>query len=134
MLIVIATGRCQAGFDPDVNHRPATGAAGLRRAIHTERQTREYARSMIRFLTDKNYRQALKLERKMMLMERAFEKGQYGILRRGIEHQEHVLRWFNLEGDWSEERLYEFLSSRGMIRSINDEDYVDRMWEAACGF
>jgi len=89
---------------------------------------------MIRFLTDKNYRQALKLERKMMLMERAFEKGQYGILRRGIEHQEHVLRWFNLEGDWSEERLYEFLSSRGMIRSINDEDYVDRMWEAACGF
>ena len=32
MLIVIATGRCQAGFDPDVNHRPATGAAGLRPA------------------------------------------------------------------------------------------------------
>ncbi|WP_293626397.1 hypothetical protein [Salinisphaera sp.] len=39
---------------------------------------------MIRFLTDKNYRKALKLERVMMVMEDAFEKGEYSTLRRGI--------------------------------------------------
>ncbi len=89
---------------------------------------------MIRFLTDKNYRKALKLERMMMVMEDAFEKGEYAILRRGIHEQEKVLRWLNLEGDWSEEKLYAFLSSRGMLRSINDEDYRDRMSQAAYGF
>ena len=44
-----------------------------------------------------------------------------------------MLRWFNLEGDWSEQELDEFLASRGMVRSFDEEGYVDRMSEAAYG-
>ena len=44
-----------------------------------------------------------------------------------------MLRWFNFEGDWSEQELDEFFDSRGMVRSFDGEGFVDRMSVAAYG-
>lgn len=84
---------------------------------------------MFGFGKSKTEKMVLKLERLMMIVENAYNKGKFDCARYGIQRQHEVLRWLNIEGEWPEEKVVEYIRNRGLVRSISDEAYMEEMSE-----
>jgi hypothetical protein len=82
---------------------------------------------MFGFGKSKTEKTVLKLERVMMAIEDAYEKGKYDIARAGVHEQTRVLRWLHIDGEWSEEQIGKFLEERGLVRSVSDEEYCSEI-------
>ena len=66
----------------------------------------------------------------MITIESAFERGDYDAARLAVGEQFNVLRGLHDDGQWTEEQIHEFLSERGLVRSINDLAYQQRIGAA----
>ena len=74
----------------------------------------------------KTEKMVLKLERVMMAIEAAYDKGKYDVARFGVQEELRILRWLHLDGGWSEVQIDKYLESRGLVRTIRDEAYREK--------
>ncbi|MBD8525376.1 hypothetical protein [Pseudomarimonas arenosa] len=72
----------------------------------------------------------LRLEQVMMRVESAFERGDYEAARSAVRNQLEVLHSLHDEGEWSEEQIHRYLAERGLVRSIRDHNYQERIGAA----
>ena len=78
---------------------------------------------MFGFGKPKGERLALKIERIMMAMEMAADKGKWDVAVYSSQQLVRTLGDLNCDTDWTEERLTDFLSKRGLVKSITDRNY-----------
>lgn len=76
----------------------------------------------------------MKFERNLMAMEKAYMAGKPEVARAGIQRHTEMIRWFNLESDWSQEEIADWLNERGLVRSFRDDQFLKEMQEALVGF
>ncbi len=78
---------------------------------------------MFGFGKSRTEKMVMELEAVMMSIEAAFDKGEYDLAHTGVHKQQWIMRWLNLNGKWSDERVTEYLKRRGHVRSLSDEAY-----------
>lgn len=78
---------------------------------------------MFGFGKTKTEKMVLELEKAMMSIETAYEKGEYDVAHTGVAKQQYILRWLHLNGKWSDEQVTKYLEERGLVRSVSDEEY-----------
>lgn len=84
---------------------------------------------MFGFGKSKTEKMVLKLERVMMAIESAYEKGKLDAARFGVNEQMRILNWLQSEGEWSEDQVRQYLEKRGLVRAVSDESYRDEIVE-----
>ena len=82
---------------------------------------------MICFGKSKTEKMIMKLERVMMSVEMAYDKGKYDVARYAAREELKILRWLHEKGEWTEEKVTACLADRGLVRSITDEKYRDEI-------
>lgn len=65
----------------------------------------------------------LKLERMTMALESTIEAGQRDAAQTAMNEQLQVLQWLHNHGGWSEQQIDDYLTKRGLLRSLFDEKY-----------
>lgn len=65
----------------------------------------------------------MELETVMLSIEAAYDEGEYDVAHIGRQKELYILRWLNLNGTWSDERVMKYLEERGLVRSVRDEAY-----------
>lgn len=78
---------------------------------------------MFGFGKSKTEKMVMELETVMLSIEAAYDKGEYDVAHVGRQKELYILRWLNLNGTWSEERVTKYLEERGLVRSIRDQAY-----------
>jgi hypothetical protein len=66
------------------------------------------------------------LEFTMTEMESAALRGDLRSLHSHTRKQIEILNWLTINGDWSEEKVFDFLKARGKVRSLVDPE-VERL-------
>jgi hypothetical protein len=82
---------------------------------------------MLGFSKTKTEKMVLELETVMMSIEAAYDNGEYDVVHIGRHKQLYILRWLNLHGKWSDERVTKYLEERGLVRSVCDEAYSNEV-------
>ena len=77
----------------------------------------------------KSEKLALRLERYMMSMEMAADKGRWDAAVYASRQMLPLLREIHLQNEWTDGALEEFLRKRGLVRQLVDEDYSDWLRE-----
>lgn len=74
-----------------------------------------------------------KLERRMIATEDAYKAGKLDVARHGSTEELKIMRWLNMEGEWSEREIDDFLRNRGLVQRVNDGNFHERMSEDMIG-
>lgn len=80
---------------------------------------------MFGFGKSKSEKIALKIERILMSMEAAADKGRWDTAVYCSQQLNQSLRKLNLETDWTERDLTEFLVKRNLVKQVKDPNYKE---------
>jgi hypothetical protein len=84
---------------------------------------------MFGFLKSKSERAAMAIERLMLTMEAAADKGNWDVAAYSAQKMLVPLREMNESGEWSEEDLQKFLQRRGLVKQVRDPAYAEWLRE-----
>ena len=65
-----------------------------------------------------------------MTHQQAYEKGAWDVFIHAGKQILPILNEVHVNGSWSEEKVEDFLKSRGLVKSLVDENYRERMIDA----
>lgn len=79
---------------------------------------------MFGFGKSKSEKLALKVESLMITIEAAANQGKWNVVVYVSQEQTRALREFRNLGEWSDQKLTDFLKKRGLVKSLIDDDYA----------